>query len=284
MKKITLITIIAFFLYFTSFTVYAEDIGYTVINGRATITGLSGEPEILVIPSELGGAPVTEIRDNAFYKCSSLREITLPEGLKKMGHHCFYECTSLEKIVIPDSVSETGMGCFEGCSSLEEIILPENLTILPESCFRDCSSLKSIILPQGITDIQKFCFAGCSSLSGISFSGNLVSIGDLAFYGCNSADDLYIPDSVKYIGIHSLGYNEYGKLSGFSITGSSGSASEKYAEENGFYFSAIPETAEVFAPAESRYAPVKLPEILIFSGMFFFIMAIITTFRKKRRR
>ncbi len=284
MKKITLIMIIAFFLHFTNFTVHAEDIRYTVINDKATITGFSGEAETLVIPSELGGAPVTEIRDNAFYKCSSLREIILPEGLKKMGHHCFYECTSLKKIVIPDSVSETGMGCFEGCSSLEEIILPEKLTILPESCFRDCSSLKNIMLPQSITDIQKFCFAGCSSLSDISFSGNLVSIGDLAFYGCNSASDLYIPDSVSYIGIHSLGYNEYGKISGFSIIGSNGSASEKYAEENGFHFSAIPETAEVFAPSESRYAPVKLPEIFLFAGMFFLIMAIISTFRIKRRR
>lgn len=283
MKKIILFPIIAFMLFFTEFTAYAQELQYTVINGEATITGFSGQPESIVIPPELEGAPVTEIRDNAFYKCSSLREIVLPEGLQKMGHHCFFECTSLEKIIIPDSVSETGMGCFEGCTSLEEIILPEKLTILPESCFRDCPSLKSIILPQNITDIQKFCFAGCSALSGISFSGNLVSIGDLAFYGCNSAGDLFIPDSVKYIGIHSLGYNEYGKISGFSITGSSGSVSEKYAEENGFYFSSIPETADVFAPSEDPYTPVKLPEILLFSGIFFFIMAIISTFRKKHR-
>lgn len=284
MKKIIILPIFLILLHFSDFTASAHDFEYTVINGKATVTGFSGEPETLVIPSELGGTPVTEIRDNAFYKCSSLREIVLPEGLQKMGHHCFYECTALEKIIIPDSVSETGMGCFEGCTSLEEIILPEKLTILPESCFRDCPSLKSIILPQNITDIQKFCFAGCSALSGISFSGNLVSIGDLAFYGCNSAGDLFIPDSVKYIGIHSLGYNEYGKISGFSITGSSGSVSEKYAEENGFYFSAIPETADVFAPSESRYAPVKLPEIFLFAGMFFLIMAIISTFRIKRRR
>lgn len=283
MKKIILFPIIAFMLFFTEFTAYAQELQYTVINGEATITGFSGQPESIVIPPELEGAPVTEIRDNAFYKCTSLKEITLPESLEKMGHHCFFECTSLEKIVIPDSTAEIGMGCFDGCSALSEVTLSENFAVLPESCFRGCSSLKSIILPQNVTEIQKFCFAGCGSLSGISLSGNLKSIGDLAFYGCNSASEIYIPDSVENIGIHSLGYNEYGKISGFSVTGSPDSAAEKYAAENEFPFSADPETAAAFAPQNSRNAPVKLPEIFLFAGLFFLIMALISSFRNSRK-
>lgn len=283
MKRFILLPIIAFMLYFAGFTAHAQELQYTVIDGKATVTGFSGEPENLVIPPELDGAPVTEIRDNAFYKCTSLKTITLPEGLEKMGHHCFFECTSLEKITIPDSTAEIGMGCFDGCSSLSEAILPENLNVLPESCFRDCSSLKSIILPQSITEIQKFCFAGCNSLSGISLSGNLKTIGDLAFFGCSSASELYIPDSVENIGIHSLGFNEYGKISGFSITGGSASAAEKYAEENEFPFSAQPKAADVFAPQNSRNAPIELPEIFLFAGLFFLIMALISLIRNSRK-
>lgn len=283
MKRFIMLPTIAFILYFAGFTVHAQELQYTVINGEATITGFSGESGNLVIPPELEGAPVTEIRDNAFYKCTSLKEITLPESLEKMGHHCFFECTSLKKIVIPDSTTEIGMGCFDGCSSLCEAILPENLNVLPESCFRDCSALKNIILPQSVTEIQKFCFAGCSSLSSISLSGNLKTIGDLAFFGCSSAGELYIPDSVKNIGIHSLGFNEYGRISGFSITGNSDSAAEKYAEKNKFPFSEQPETADAFAPQKSRNAPIKLPEIFLFAGLFFLIMALISSFRNSRK-
>ena len=283
MKKIILLPIIFLLLHFSKFSAHAHDIEYTVINGRAIVTGFTGEPETLDIPSELDGAPVKEIRDNAFYKCTFLKQITLPETLDKMGHHCFFECTSLEKIIIPDNVAEIGMGCFDGCSSLNEIILPDELTVLPESCFRDCTSLENVILPQEITDIQKFCFAGCSSLSGISLSGKLCSIGDLAFFGCSSAGSQYIPDSVINIGVHSLGYNEYGKISGFSITGNTGSAAEKYAAENDFPFSAIPETADVFAASDNSNAPVQLPEIFLFAGLFFLIMSVISSFRCSRK-
>lgn len=284
MKKSLSLIITALILYLTNFTSHAEDFQYTIIDGQATITGFSGEPETLEIPAVIEGSPVTEIRDNAFYKCASLKSVKLPETLEKMGHHCFFECTSLEEISIPDSTTDIGMGCFDGCSSLRKAVLSENLAILPESCFRDCSSLENIIIPQNTAEIQKFCFAGCTSLSGISLSGNLKTIGDLAFFGCNSVGELYIPDSVENIGIRSLGFGEYGRISGFSISGAAGTVSEKYAAENGFPFSANPETADVFAQQKSRYAPVELPEIFLFAGLFFFIMAVISTFRKRRKQ
>ncbi len=279
MKKLFIIPVLILMLHFAGMDAYANDLEYTIINGRATVTGYTGEPENLDIPSELEGAPVVEIRDNSFYKCTSLKTIVLPESLEKMGHHCFYGCTSLEQISIPDNVSEVGMGCFYGCSALREAVLPENLTILPDSCFRDCISLNAVILPQNITEIQKFCFAGCAALSDVSLSGRLTDIGDLAFFGCPSVKEIYIPDSVKAIGMHSLGYGADGTVPDFSITGKEGSAAEEYAVQNSFLFSGQPAAADAFAVGESRNAPVKLPEIFLFAGLFFFVMAIISAFR-----
>lgn len=282
MKKSMIITMLILMLYFTGLSAHAGDLEYTIINDKATVTGYTGKPESLDIPSELEGAPVVEIRDNAFYKCTSLKTISLPAGLEKMGHHCFYECTSLKSISFPDSVSEIGMGCFYGCSSLHEVVLPENLTILPDSCFRNCISLNTMILPQNITEIQKFCFAGCTALSDISLSGRLTDIGDLAFFGCPSVKKIYIPDSVKHIGAHSLGYDEDGIAEEFSIIGKVGSSAEEYAAQNGFIFSGQPATADAFAPGESRNSPVELPGIFMFAGLFFLIMAVISAFRNSR--
>lgn len=283
MKKIIILPILALMLLFSDFNAYAQELQYTVIDGRTTVTGFTGEPESLEIPPEIEGAPVVEIRDNAFYKCSSLKRIALPESLEKMGHHCFFGCTSLEQISLPDGVSEIGMGCFNGCSSLREVILPENLTILPDSCFRDCTSLKAVMLPQNVTEIRQFCFAGCADLSDVSLSGRLSAIGDLAFFGCSSVKEIYIPDSVETVGTQALGYSTDGQISGFSITGTYGSAVEKYAEENGISFSGQPAAADVFAPRDSENAPVELPEIFIFAGLFFLIMAMISAFRNSRR-
>lgn len=282
MKKSAIAIILILMLNFVGLNVHADDIEYTIIDGKATVTGYTGKPECLDIPSEFEGAPVVGIRDNAFYKCTSLQTVSLPESLEKMGHHCFYGCTSLKCINIPDNVSEIGMGCFYGCSSLNEAILPESLTVLPDSCFRDCISLNEAILPQNITEIQKFCFAGCSSLSVVSLSGHLNDIGDLAFYACLSVKEIYIPDSVQNIGTHSLGYGENGAVPEFSITGKIGSAAERYAVQNGFIFSEQPSSADAFAINESRNSPVYLPEIFLFAGLFFLIMAIISAFRNNR--
>ena len=282
MKKIVLLIIAFFMIRFTDFTVYAEDIRFTVIDGTVTVTGVDGDPEIIDIPPEYNGAPVVEIRDNAFYKCSSLKSISLPDSVKKMGHHCFFGCDSLEQIIIPDGVSEIGMGCFEGCSALNNAVLPENLAILPDSCFRGCASLSSVTLPQSVTEIQDFCFAGCSGLSDVSLSGRLIHIGNLAFFGCPLVQKIYIPGSVESIGTQALGYGSDGAFSGYSITGTPGSAAEKYAAENGFLFLEEPETKDAFAPQNSRNAPVRLPEIFIFAGLFFLIMAIISAFRNHK--
>ena len=133
-----------------------QDFCYTIINGEASIIGFEGEPEYIVIPAEIEGVPVTEIRDNAFYECRTLKQIILPDSLKKIGHHCFYECSALEGIELPEYVSEIGMGCFSECSSLSYVSIPDSLEILPDSCFRNCTSLTDIIIPQNISKNSAF--------------------------------------------------------------------------------------------------------------------------------
>lgn len=255
--------------------VYGEGSGdytYSVIGGEITITGFTDTPESLDIPSYIDDLPVTSIRDNAFFNCTSLKNITLPETLKAMGHHCFYDCSQLQEIHLPNSITSIGMGCFDRCTSLKKAVLPASLKTLPDSCFRRCTSLTDIMIPQSINEIEKFCFCGCSSLKYISLSGNLTKIGTGAFYMCDDLSNIYIPKSVEMIGTYALGYETENTLSGLNILGSPDSCAEEYADENGIAFSGSPEAIDAFDPAKSGNAPVKLPPVLAAAGGLLFLL------------
>lgn len=254
-KLIPFILSAAVFIFIIPYTSHAEsdDFTYTIINGEATIIGFSGHPETLEIPSVIEGCPVTEIRDNAFFSCSSLRSITLPDTLRIMGHHCFYACTSLEKIVLPPNLEEIGMGCFCGCVKLKEVHISDKLSVLPDSCFRSCTSLESIVIPQNIAVIEKFCFSGCTNLENVSLSGRLEQIGSYSFYMCNSLRELYIPPSVTAFGTEAVGFipaadgASPSSSDGFTIYGERDSHAHEYASSNNIAFSDSVETTGAMA-------------------------------------
>ena len=265
----------------------AEKTGYvyTIINNQATITGFEGEPTYIEIPETIEGCRVVELRDNAFYECSSLKHIVLPDTLEKIGHHTFYGCSSLESIVIPDSVTEIGMGSFCGCQSLTSAILPENLPRLPESCFRSCTSLKSITIPRNTAEIGDFCFSGCTSLSAVSLGDSTKIIGDCAFYMCSSMKGLYIPDSVQLMGLCSVGYvptNDGAQtLEGFTILGEKKSAAQEYAAENKLSFESASDSVHAFAIQRITGQRIGIPTIYLVGGAVFILTSAFLLSRRK---
>lgn len=261
---------------------------YTIINNEATITGFEGEPTYIEIPETVEGCRVTELRDNAFYECSSLKHIVLPNSLEKIGHHAFYGCSSLESIVIPDSVTEIGIGSFCGCQSLASAILPDNLPRLPESCFRSCTSLRSITIPRNTEEIGDFCFSGCTSLSAVSLSDSTKILGDCAFYMCSSMKGLYIPDSVQLMGLCSVGYvptnNGAQTLEGFTILGEKKSAAQEYAAENKLSFENASDSVHAFAIQRITGQRIGIPGIYLAGGAVFILTAAFLLSRRKTLR
>ena len=71
-----------------------------------------------IIPAD---GSVTSIGDGAFYYCSSLKSITIPDSITSIGHYAFFYCSSLTSITIPKSVTNIGDDGFEGCDSLKTI-------------------------------------------------------------------------------------------------------------------------------------------------------------------
>lgn len=91
-----------------------------IINGErvATILRYRGTESKLTIPGVIEGMKVVGIGGGAFYGCSSLTSVVIPEGVTSIGGYAFRGCSSLASIVIPGSVTSIGWDAFEGCSSL----------------------------------------------------------------------------------------------------------------------------------------------------------------------
>lgn len=49
---------------------------------------------------------LTEIEGFAFYECSSLREVEVPEGMTEINTYTFYGCSSLKSILYPGTDKE----------------------------------------------------------------------------------------------------------------------------------------------------------------------------------
>ena len=173
---------------------------YEIKDDAVTITGCdkkaSGE---LTIPATIEGRAVTSIGMDAFTGCTSLKNITLPDGLTSIGDRAFCACKSLTSIIIPDSVTSIGGDAFIGCASLKNITIPDSVTSIGNSAFTGCASLTSITIPDSVTSIGYGVFLLCKSLTSITIPDSVTSIGDQAFYGCRSLTSITIPDSVTSI-------------------------------------------------------------------------------------
>lgn len=92
---------------------------------------------------------------------TSFDELQYFTGLWSIGRSAFYDCSSLTSITIPNCVTTIGYGAFEGCSSLTSVNIPNSVTSIGEYAFSNCSGLTSVNIPNSVTSIGKWAFEDC---------------------------------------------------------------------------------------------------------------------------
>ena len=181
---------------------------YSVVDGTASVSSgsdwtsaiLNTTTGHITIPSTLGGYSVTSIGNYAFFNCSGLASVTIPDSVTSIGSSAFSGCSGLTSVIIPDSVTSIGSSAFSGCSGLTSITIPDSVTSIGESAFCNCSGLTSVTIPNSVTNIGYQAFSGCRGLTSVTIPDSVTSIGDRAFYGCSGLSSVTIGDSVTSIG------------------------------------------------------------------------------------
>ena len=151
------------------------------------------------------------IGTSAFYWCSGLTSITIPNSVTSIGYQAFYNCSGLTSITIPDGVTSIGDDAFWGCSGLkraefasieglceisfssnysnplryanhlyvngeevEDLVIPESVTSIGRYAFSGCSGLTSVTIPESVTSIDGSAFSGCSGLTSVTINSNAI--------------------------------------------------------------------------------------------------------------
>ena len=210
---------------------------YEIVDGTAQITDCdttaAGD---IVIPSELGGHPVTSIGGYAFLSCESLTSVTIPDSVTSIGEYAFAGCKNLTSVKIGNDVATIGSWAFLGCIGLKNIVIPDNVMFIGAGAFGECMGLTSITvdknnenyssrdcvlydkeqktliqypvgrqdaeytIPEGVEKIGAIAFYGCTGLTSVTIPDSVASIEEGAFGICNGLTSVTIPDSVTNIG------------------------------------------------------------------------------------
>ena len=193
-------------------------------DGGIIITKFTGSETEVVIPSQIGGKPVTSIGYEAFCDCTGLTSVIIPDNVTSLGWLAFRGCTGLTSVTIPDSVTYIGTTAFYSCTGLTNITIPDSVTSIGERAFEDTEWYNSqpyglvyagkvaykykgdmprntsITLADGTKGIASEAFEDCTGLVSITIPNSVTNIGDDAFSSCTSLISITIPDSVTSIG------------------------------------------------------------------------------------
>lgn len=143
---------------------------FSMISGGTSvkITGYTGVGGDLIIPNTLGGKPVTEIGDFAFYSKSNITGVSIPDGVSVIGQSAFWACTNLVWASLPDGLLNIDLQAFAGCKKLSNLDLPPNLRSIGVNAFGGDASLTEIVIPASVTSIGMAPFQGCEKLTAIN--------------------------------------------------------------------------------------------------------------------
>ena len=161
------------------------------------------------IHEKSGDYTVTAIGDQAFWECTYLKEVTIPQSVTSIGDKAFYDCRGLTSVTIPQSVTSIGDRAFDECIHLKTLSFGENsfgenietnIKTIGNYAFFHCNDLESVTIPQSVTSIGREAFRFCNKMESLAINGAIESMGIGAFAGCISLKTLSLGENIKMIG------------------------------------------------------------------------------------
>ena len=132
-------------------------------------------------------------------------------GVRGIGEGAFYDCSGLTSVTIPDGVTSIDGGAFEACSGLTSVTISDSVTSIRADAFYRCSSLANVTIGNGVTNIGSWAFADCRNLANVTIPNSVMSIEYDAFYGCSVMSFSVAADNPSYKSVSGLLLTKDGK-------------------------------------------------------------------------
>ena len=214
---------------FTSRGILPTKFSYEVLDdGTAAITGYEGGVEELVIPQEIDGYKITEIKENSIGTINMtqpsgeidvtrgyvlhLSKIIMPEGLLRVDEYAFGNLWNMREIYFSSTVEEIGFQAFFNCNSIERIDVADNNSTFASQdgvlYNKEKSTLiqypvakqeKTYQMPESVKDIRNFAFSGLTFLEELTLPKSIAfdGITQYTFDEANSLKNIYVAEDVN---------------------------------------------------------------------------------------
>ena len=175
---------------------------------------------------------VTSIGESAFYQCTGLTSVTIPNSVTSIGESAFRKDTlrvdytgnltdwcdiefkkswtknfrlyinqvEVTDLVIPEGVQNIRNYAFQFCVSLKSVTISNSVTRIGYQAFSDCSGLTSVTISASVMSIGDYAFSNCTGLTSVTIPNSVTRIGSSAFSGCSGLTSVILPDSLTSIG------------------------------------------------------------------------------------
>lgn len=172
-----------------------------VTDGENKYTGNVVIPSTVIYNST--AYSVTSIRDYAFYYCTGLTSIVIPNSVTLINHEAFLFCSSLTNIEIPNSVTHVGFNAFYGTAWYNN--QPDGMVYASKVLYAYKGTMPentSIAIKEGTIEIAGNAFQLCTGLASVTIPSSVTTIGEWAFQGCSGLKEIYSlaekPAAIQY--------------------------------------------------------------------------------------
>lgn len=170
-------------------------------DGTVEIISYNGSATNLNIPSTIAGRKVTYIYDYAFAGNKKLSSVNISDNVEYLGEGAFYNCSSLKSVKLPNNAKFNTIldSTFEKCTDLISINIPATVQSIDDYVFCDCDNLRNISIPYSVSQIGAYAFLGTAWLENKIKINPLVTVNNVLVDGRLCTGNITIPNNVNII-------------------------------------------------------------------------------------